>query len=122
MILCFKLSMPGNNAWNGKWSGQNKQYLKIVNFGRTKKGITKAQKILNVPAAQRHAIDDSGYYSYNFGDGWRAGVSVYHIDDTYPKNEPAKLRRKSDGFCGYDWMVDSIIAHGEILCPQSQNT
>ena len=112
MILVFKLSMPNNNSWNGKWTGQDKHYLKVVNFGRSKKGIEKAKKILNVPAAQRQATDDSGSYYYNFGDGWGAGVSVFIVDGS---KEAAMLRRKSDGFCNYDWMVDSIMDYGEIL-------
>jgi hypothetical protein len=53
-------------------------------------------------------LDD--YYHYNFGDGWAAGVSVRTVDAA----EARKLRRKSDGFSGYDWMIDSIVQHGEI--------
>ncbi len=112
MILVFKLSMPNCNSWNGKWSGQGRQYLKVVNFGTSKKGIEKAKKILNVPAAQRHAIDDSGSYYYDFGDGWGAGISVFIVDGS---KEAAMLRRKSHGFCNYDWMVDSIMDYGKIL-------
>ena len=81
--------------------------------------MEKARKILNVPAAQRQAINDSGYYYYNFGDGWGASVNVYILDGA---KEASRLRRKSDGFCGYEWMIDSIITNGKILCPQSTNT
>ena len=110
MILCFKLSMPNVSSWNGKWTGKNNQYLIIKNFGKSKKATEKARKLLNVPAAKRHAIDDSGYYYYNFGDGWGAGISVSIIDST----ESRRLRRQSAGFYGYDWMVDSIIDYGDI--------
>ena len=47
MILSFTLSMPGNNSWNGKWSGAGKLYAKVINFGRTKKAIAKANEILD---------------------------------------------------------------------------
>lgn len=29
--------------------------------------------------------------------------------------EAAKLRKRSAGFCGYDWMVDSLLMDGRIL-------
>ena len=99
MILCFELSMPGVNSWNGKWSGAEKLYARTMNFGRTQKQAEKAKEILG-----------KRYYRYNFGDGWAAGVSVKQVD---PK-EAAKIRRKSAGFCGYDWMIDSIIQNGVI--------
>ena len=72
MILCFKLSMPNAGSWNGKWSGQNKQYLKIVNLGNSKKSIEKAHKILNRKTPQFASRPEWGSYYYNFGDGWGA--------------------------------------------------
>ncbi len=52
-----------------------------------------------------------GRYYYYFGDGWGASVSVREV----ATSEAGKIERKSAGFCGYDWMIDSIIRHGEIL-------
>lgn len=98
MILQFTLSMPGCSSWDGKWSGSSKLYAKTESF-TGKKRIAKAQSII-----------DKGYYSYNFGDGWRAGVSVEQITGS----RASQVRKKSSGFCGYDWMVDSIIDHGDI--------
>lgn len=94
MILCFELSMPNVGSWNGKWTGANEYYAHVVNFGKTKKRIAKAKEILS-----------KKYFHYNFGDGWSAGISVKQIDS----KQSAKIRRKSAGFCGYEWMVDSII-------------
>jgi hypothetical protein len=51
-----------------------------------------------------------GSYYYNLGDGWAARVSVREVS----ASEAAKIRCKSAGFCGYDWMIDSIIHYGEI--------
>lgn len=93
MILCFELSMPNVGSWNGKWTGEGRFYAKVVNFGRSKKGEDKAQQIL-----------DGKYYHYNFGDGWSAGVTVSQVCAP----EALRIRRKSSGFCGYDWMVNSI--------------
>jgi len=55
-------------------------------------------------------ILDKGYYRYDFGDGWAAGVTVRKVDT----KEAGKIRRKTNGFCGYDWMVQSIQDHGKI--------
>jgi hypothetical protein len=99
-IICFELSMPNNNAWNGRWSGEERCYARIKNLGRAKKAEAKAAKL----------IAGSNYY-YNFQDGWGAIVSVREVIAA----EAAKIRRKSAGFCGYDWMIDSIMYYGEIL-------
>ena len=93
MILCFKLSMPNVASWNGKWSGEGRLYAKVINFGRTKTATAKAKAIL-----------DKRYFSYNFGDGWSAGITVKEVDT----KEASKIRRKSKGFYGYDWMIESI--------------
>lgn len=106
MILCFELSMPNVGSWNGKWSGEADYYAKTRSFGRGKEAIAKASEIL-----------DAGYYHYNFGDGWSAGVSVRRVDS----RESAKIRRRSRGFCGYDWMIDSILKHGTILIEEKKD-
>jgi hypothetical protein len=105
MKLAFFLTMPGVNSWNGRWSGEGRRYVLIR--GR---GATKAFK------AHTSAILERGYFSYNFGDGWVAGVEVREVT----ASEAAKLRRSSDGFCGYDWMVDSIMQDGEIYGPMRE--
>lgn len=105
MILNFELSMPSNNAWNGKWGSEGEFYAKIINFGKTQKAETKAQAIL-----------DEGYFRYSFGDGWVAGVSVKKV----AAKEAGKIRRKSKGFCGYDWMVDSIRQDQRIIPPSER--
>ena len=85
--MIFELSMPNRASWNGRWSGEEKKY-------------TLAKRLTNKCVARL-----SGYYSYSFGDGWVARVTV----------REAKKREKATGkFCGYDWMIDKIIAYGEI--------
>ena len=64
------------------------------------------------------AILAKGYFSYNFGDGWRAAIEVTKVE----AKEASKLRRQSAGFCGYDWMVESIIDNLDIQVPKSSNT
>jgi len=98
--------MPGVSSWNGKWSGEGRLYAKVVNFGNSKKATEKAQGIL-----------DRGYYSHSFGDGWTAGISVARVTP----QEARKIRAKSKGFYGYDWMVDSIRFDGEIIAPSKKD-
>ena len=99
MIISFELSMPNNNSWNGKWSGEDRFYAKVVNLGRTKKATEKGQEII-----------DKGYFHYNFGDGWAAGITAKEVDT----KQAAAIRKKSVGFCGYEWMIDSIRQNGRI--------
>ena len=100
MILQFTLSLPNNNSWNGKWTGEGNLYAITHNFGNTKKATEKALSILT----------QKSYY-YNFGDGWGASVSVKEIDTT----ESRKINKLSKGFCGYEWMIDEILTYGRIL-------
>ena len=99
MNLAFTLSMPNNNAWNGRWSGEENLYVVVKAFGRAKK------------TAERFAPLIGHAFSYNFGDGWRASVLVREVKG----HEVIELRKKSKGFCGYDWMIDEILKHGRIL-------
>lgn len=97
MILCFELGMPNNNSWNGRWSGEGNCYARVIDFGRSKKATAVAEQILK-----------EGYYYYNFGDGWGASVTVRQVDS----KEAVQIRKKSRGFCGYDWMIQSIKTNG----------
>lgn len=91
MLLSFELSMPGVASANGKWTGASKRYVRVENV--PKKSLAKP-----------------GYYVYDFGDGWRASVTVREVDGATAR----KLRRLSDGFCGYDWMISDIRQYGRI--------
>ena len=51
-------------------------------------------------------------YYYNFGDGWCACVDVMKLSGN--SSEYRKMVRNNRGFCGYGWMVDSIIHNDEI--------
>jgi len=91
MINAYILTMPNNNSWNGRWTGDEKVYAIIRSY--------------------RKAAPDTGNHYYNFGDGWGANVEVREVD----KGEAAKLRKRSKGFCGYEWMIEEIEQHGRIL-------
>ena len=91
MLVSFTLSMPGRGSWNGGWSGEGRPYVIVRNLRKV------GEKTL-------------GSHHYHWGDGWSARVEVKQVD----AKEARRLRKQSAGFSGYDWMVDSIIWHGEI--------
>jgi hypothetical protein len=97
MHIAFQLSMPGNNAWNGRWSGENDLYVRVLTVSDAQKTREKFEKLI-------------GYHTYNFGDGWRAGIEVKEVTGA----EKRQLVKKSKGFCGYEWMIDSLRYHGKI--------
>lgn len=99
MNLAFVLSMPGCASWNGRWSGEGRLFAVVKSFS-TLKAKEKAREIL----AQ-------GYFSYGWSDGWRAAIQVKEVSG----NEVRAIRKKSQGFCGYEWMIDSIIKRGKIM-------
>lgn len=90
----FTLSMPNVGSWNGKWSGSDKKYFRVFKMNDTE---------------IKHLLQDTDtrYWYYDFGDGWGAGIMANIV----PSGQ--KLP-KSDGFCGYDWMIDSIIKYDDI--------
>ena len=97
MILAFQLSMPNCASWNGRWSGEGRKYVIVKTF-RGKKAVEKAEAILA-----------KGYYHYSWSDGWGAGITVKEVNSS----QAAKLRKESQGFSGYDWMVTTICDYGQ---------
>lgn len=89
--------MPGVGSWNGKWTGEDRVHAVVKNVGASKKAKEKYTKLL-------------GDYLYRWEDGWCARISVKEVDSAQART----LRKKSSGFCGYDWMINSIIDYGEI--------
>lgn len=100
--LIYTLSMPGRNSWNGKWSGEDRAYEIVRAIPAGLKHHVKAERIV-----------ESGPYRYRWPDGWCASISVRIAEGS----AVTKARRKSAGFCGYDWMVKSIEMDGDIYGP-----
>lgn len=97
-MIIFELTMPSCGSWNGRWSGEGRLYAKSRRNNQVPKDV----------------INKDFYYRWE--DGWAARISVRKVDCS----EERKIMRKSSGFCGYDWMIDSIIKYGEILCKEDQ--
>lgn len=96
-MIAFILTMPGNNSWNGRFSGENNLYAVLKKENGVPKDIIGKD------------------FDYNFGDGWWANVEVKKINDRSKIN---RIRKKSSGFMGYNWMIESILKNKEILKPQ----
>ncbi len=93
--------MPNVNSWNGKWTGEGKKYWIVKSF---------SDKVYKTDIEKLFDGNLYNNFYYNFGDGWGANVKMEIIN-----SKIAQYRRKhTKGFCGYDWMVDSIIKRGEI--------
>ena len=82
--------MPVAQSWDGKWSGEGRKYVLVRPRGGS--GL------------------QCGRYEYRFDDGWVAAVSVREVNAAVGR----KLRKQSEGFCGYDWMVRSLLEKGRI--------
>lgn len=95
-MIVFELTMPNVGSWNGKWTGANRLYV------RTRK--------------EREVPKDywNKSFFYRWDDGWTARVSTIRM----PVAEARRLERKSNGFRGYDWMIESIIKYGGIFTEQ----
>lgn len=100
MNIVFTLTMPGCGSWNGKWSGEGKLYAEVRKLGGGKKSKERADKI----------IADSPY-RYSWSDGWAASIEAKEVSGP----ELRRINKTKKGFCGYEWMVDSILARGKIL-------
>ena len=91
-MIVFELTMPHAASWNGKWSGADKRYIRTWDERKVPKELW-----------------NKDFY-YRWDDGWKACVSVNRMTVL----EARKLERISAGFCGYDWMISSLIKDGYI--------
>ena len=91
-MIVFELTMPRVGSWNGRWSGADRRYIRTKDERKVPKELW------------------GNSYCYRWDDGWEACVSVERMSAT----EAKKLEKKSSGFCGYDWMIESLIKDGYI--------
>lgn len=91
--VMFTLSMPGRSSWDGRWSGQGRNYILVHRLG------AKALAELMDGKPERS-------WFHRWDDGWMACITARVL-------EPGSRVPKSDGFCGYDWMVRNILDHGD---------
>ena len=94
-MILFELSLDN---WKRRWTGDAVKYYRIF-------------KECEIP---KELLNRNFYYHWS--DGWDACISVRKVD----AREARKLMKVSAGFCGYDWMIDSIIRHGKILTSREE--
>ena len=84
----FRLTMSTVKSWDGRWSGEGCNYTLV-------RKLTPEQ------------IDrfTSWTFHHHFSDGWVADVHVREM-------QPGERTKKSDGFCGYEWMIDNVLEYG----------
>lgn len=99
--------MPNVGSWNGQWSGRGNKYFKVCSYIRDSRN-----RILELMNGETR----KSFY-YNFGDGWGALITMEIID----AKEGRKRNKISNGFCGYEWMIDSIIKTGRIMSNYDKN-
>lgn len=91
MILMYSLTMSNRESWNGKWSGEEEGHY-IFKTVRAKCDIKRAEEL------------NGKTFWHNFGDGWTACIDCRIIDS----KQKQYYAKKNGGFCGYDWMCNSI--------------
>ena len=97
-MVIFELTMPGCGSWNGRWSGEGKTYV------RSKKNNQVPNEVIGKS------------FRYRWDDGWCVCITVRKVESRVER----KIMRRSSGFCGYNWMIDSIIKYGKILTKEEQ--
>lgn len=91
-MIVFELSMPNVGSWDGKWTQSDQLFIRTMQERKVPKEYW-----------------NRSFY-HHWDDGWTACVTTTQMS----YSEARKLERKSHGFCGYDWMIRSIIRQGEI--------
>ena len=93
-MVAFELTFPNRGSWNGHWTGENARHVIFMN--------ERPKTLARV----------GNSYIYDFGDGWVAQVTVSKVSGR--SKEYYEIKKNNLGFCGYDWMVKSIIARDTI--------
>lgn len=91
-LIVFELTMPHCGSWNGRWSQAERLHVRV----KSERDVPKAYW--------------NNEFYYRWDDGWTACVTTRRLK----ANEARKIERRSDGFCGYDWMIRSICRKGLI--------
>lgn len=101
-VALFILTMPKNNSWNGKWTGEGRLFAYSQVAFRRGKAIFPNLK--------------EGNFYYDFDDGWVAKVEVKYVT----LSEARQVMRRSEGFGSYSWMCDEIMNLGRIKTVQER--
>lgn len=93
--------MPGCPSWNGRWSGEGQNYFIVHDLSDDD-----LARLFELAPGSFDLTKCRRIWTHRWSDGWAAQVSarVMSADEDMSK---------SDGFNGYDWMVDNILRKGD---------
>ena len=94
-MIVFRLSMPHRGSWNNKWSGESSEHVIV------KRDTQQLKELVGKD------------FRFRWPDGWEALIEVLHFKST--DKEFKDMLKRNTGFCGYNWMVRSIIENGKIV-------
>lgn len=100
-MIAFILTFPSVGSWNGKFSGEKTLYADVRKLSEEEENKLAGE-----------------HFAYRWDDGWLALIECRKVTGA----EAAKLRKKSRGFMGYYWMIDSILSKGEIILKTEKHT
>jgi hypothetical protein len=95
----FTLEMPNAGSWNGRWSGEGKNYSIV-------------RRLTNDKCAELKIGENGNSWYHGWNDGWGARVNARIV-------KAGERLKRSDGFCGYSWMVSNILQYGATKKPES---
>jgi hypothetical protein len=94
MLIGFYLELPPN-PWN-IWPLEEKLFARVRCIRKPWLAVLEAVR--------------QGSFTHTLGDEWIVRIHVKEID----QKEAARIRKTSVGFGVYEWMIESIMAHGKI--------
>lgn len=98
--IAFILSMPNKGSWDGKWTGEKDVHARIRKI---------PNKYFEGERTKEKELNGKSFF-YSWDDGWTAEIKVTEVTE----QEAKSLKKRSVGFAGYDWMIDSLIHSGDI--------
>ena len=102
-IISFEYHTTQIGSWDKKWSGSGKVFAKLKTISKEQK-----EKLEKMGFAIQKGKSHS--FHYDFQDGWACNVTM----TVGTKKEFQSIMRQSQGFLGYDWMIQDILENGQI--------
>lgn len=103
-VLLFEYGHSKINTWNGRWAGEDKIFAKEVFLSTSKR-----ERLSELGFDLRRGAKKS--FTHDFGDGWVAEITM----TVGAKKDFKEVMKHSEGFMGYEWIIDSILKHGKIV-------
>lgn len=103
-VLLFEYGHSKINTWNGRWAGEDNVFAKEVFLSTSKR-----ERLKELGFDLRRGAKKT--FTHDFGDGWVAKITM----TVGAKKDFEEIMKHSEGFMGYEWIIDSILKHGKIV-------